>query len=80
MKNVAQSKCLDIYTTALNGVLKLFECHGLGRNQFFAFAETGHIVTVEELCVGINNNKTVILVRCLEEDENQLWDYNNEVT
>ncbi|XP_031629385.1 polypeptide N-acetylgalactosaminyltransferase 13-like [Contarinia nasturtii] len=74
MKNVEKKWCLDIYTTSLNNVLKLFPCHGVGSNQFFAFAKSGHIVTRENICVGIKN-KTVILVRC-EEDKTQLWDFN----
>lgn len=78
MVNEANSKCLDIYTTALLGKLKTFPCHKQGGNQFFAIAENGQIFTVEQLCVG-KQNQTVVLVECSENDESQLWTYNHDV-
>lgn len=41
--------------------------------------QTGQIVFVEEYCVGINNVRDVIVVKCLSTDPTQLWTYNNEV-
>lgn len=72
--------CLDIDSTALNGKLRLWPCHGSGGNQFFAFQESGLIVTVEEICVGVNDNKEVILVSCKDRDKTKLWDYDKEVS
>lgn len=72
--------CLDIDSTALNGKLFLWSCHGSGGNQFFAFEKSGLIVTVEEICVGVNSQKGVILVRCSDIDKTQLWSYDEEVS
>lgn len=58
--------------------LLVWPCHG-EENQFFAFAGTGQIVIVEEYCVGINNDRDVIVVKCSSTDPTQLWTYNNEV-
>lgn len=66
------SMCLDIDSTAIGRELKLWPCHGGGR-QFFAFAKSGQIVTVEEHCVGINHLNVVILVHCSDTDKTQQW-------
>lgn len=58
----------------------LWQCHGYGGNQFFAFSKPGQIVVVEEYCVGINLLKEVILVQCSETDKTQLWSYDQEVS
>lgn len=50
----------------------------MGGNQLFAYAKSGQIVTVEELCVGVEG-ETVILVKCSEEDESQRWKWNRTV-
>lgn len=78
-KSVSADMCLDIDSTALNGKLKVWPCHKLGGNQFFAFERNGLIVTVEEICVGVNSEKEVILVNCTDEDKTKLWDYDKEV-
>lgn len=72
--------CLDIDSTALYGKLRLWPCHGYGGNQFFAFETSGLIVTVEEICVGVNAKKEVILVRCVDGDKTKLWSYDKEVS
>lgn len=69
--------CLDTYT-GLNGNLMLYECHGAGGNQFMAFEKSGHLLTINEYCVGAND-KSVILVHCSESNKSQLWNYDNEV-
>lgn len=80
LKSVSNDKCLDIDSTALNGKLRLWPCHGYGGNQFFAFEKSGLIVTVEEICVGVNAKKEVILVRCEGDvDLTKLWLYDKEV-
>ena len=50
----------------------------LGGNQFFALAQSGQIVTNQDLCVGIIDTK-VILVECFDEDKSQLWKWDEEV-
>lgn len=59
--------------------LLLWPCHG-GENQFFAFAESGQIVFVEEYCVGINDSREVIVVKCSDTDSSQLWTHNKKVS
>lgn len=76
---MAQKGCLDIFTTALRGKLIVYGCHGSGGNQFFAYAKSGQIITTEDLCVGINDEKTVILVQCSDGEESQLWDFYKNV-
>lgn len=76
---MAQKGCLDTFTTNLRGKLILYGCHGIGGNQFFGFAKSGQIITSEDLCVGINNEKTVILVHCSDGDKSQLWDFYKNV-
>lgn len=71
--------CLDIDSTALYGKLRLWPCHGSGGNQFFAFEKSGLIVTVEEICVGVNDKKEVILVNCTGGEKSKLWDYDEKV-
>lgn len=70
---------MDIDSTALNGKIRLWPCHGYGGNQFFALEKSGLIVTVEEICVGVNAKKEVILVRCEDEDKTKLWSYDKTV-
>lgn len=70
--------CLDLNTMQWDAKLLVWPCHG-EENQFFAFAETGQIVFVEEYCVGINNNRDVIVVKCSSTDRTQLWTYYDEV-
>lgn len=71
------SMCLDIDSTAIDGKLILWPCHGFGGKQFFAFEKSGQIVTVEEHCVGINRLNEVILVHCSNADETQRWTFKN---
>lgn len=81
MVSDAYKNCLDIYKARLNDQLATFGCHKFGGNQFFAFAKSGQIITVEELCVGISNDKTlVVLVECSEQDPSQLWEYDKNVS
>lgn len=77
--SISKRLCLDIDSTALNGKLRLWPCHGSGGNQFFAFEKSGLIVTVEEICVGVNAKKEVILVHCTDGDKTKLWSYDNKV-
>lgn len=79
--NVADENCLDIYKARLNYQLATFGCHKLGGNQFFAHAKTGQIIAVEELCVGISDDRNVVvLVECSEQDLTQLWIYDVKVS
>lgn len=75
--------CLDIDSTGMHRTLRLWPCHGSGENdywkQFFAFQESGLIVTAEEICVGVNEHKQVILVHCTDDDKTKLWTYDKEV-
>ena len=72
---------MDIYKARLNDQLATFGCHKLGGNQFFAHAKTGQIITVEELCVGISDDRNVVvLVECSEKDSTQLWTYDMNVS
>lgn len=70
---------MDVFTTALLGKVIVYPCHLGGGNQFFAFEKSGLIISAEELCLGINNNKSVILVKCKQEDKLQYWDFNKNV-
>lgn len=71
---------MDTESTSLNRRLMLWPCHGFGGNQFFAITKFGQIVVVEEICVGINLVKEVILVQCSDSDKSQFWSYNIEVS
>lgn len=80
MVSISDNSCLDIYTTRLKDPLATFACHGMGGNQFFAFAKSGQIITAEELCVGVSDDESsVTLVSCSEHDSSQLWEYDDEV-
>lgn len=80
LKNVAINKCADIYYGSENSLLKLYDCHASGGNQFFAFAKSQQIITTEERCVGVNmQQKTVISVQCSKTDESQKWKYDMQV-
>lgn len=58
----------------------MYDCHGMGGNQFLAFAKDQHIITTEERCIGGNGNKkTVFSVECSESDASQKWKYDKEV-
>lgn len=70
--------CLDLNNMEMGVKLLLWSCHG-EENQFFAFAESGQIVFVEEYCVGINDNRGVIVVKCSDTDTSQVWTYNSKV-
>lgn len=72
--------CLDIDTTAIDGILRLYPCHGYGGQQFFAFEKSGQIVSVEEHCVGINHSNDVVLVHCSNTDKTQRWTFNQKVS
>lgn len=73
--------CLDIYKAYSNGEFSTFGCHGMGGNQFFAFAESGQIISVEDLCVSISTEqKTTTLVECSDQDRSQLWKYDDHVS
>lgn len=53
----------------------------MGGTQFFAFAENGQIVTTEELCVGVSNHTSlIIMVPCSDTDSTQQWKYDNTVS
>lgn len=79
--SLVDESCLDIYTAKTNGEFSTFGCHGMGGNQFFAFAKSGQIVTAEDLCVGISiKHKTTTLVECDDHDRAQLWKYDDRVS
>lgn len=81
MISLVDGSCLDIYKADSNGEFSTFGCHGLGGNQFFAFTESGLIVSAEDLCVGISNKrKTINLVECSDHDRSQLWKYDHNVS
>lgn len=77
---MAQKACLAFYP-GTGGQLNIivYSCHGLGGNQFLAFAKSGHVISTENLCYGINNEKRVVLVHCSQEDKSQLWDFDVKV-
>ncbi|XP_031629463.1 polypeptide N-acetylgalactosaminyltransferase 5-like isoform X2 [Contarinia nasturtii] len=73
--SVADKTCLDLYKAREKEQLALFGCHHSGANQFFAFEKNGQIITAEELCVGVSDDKiSVILVEC-SQHPTQLWSY-----
>ncbi|KAJ6636528.1 Polypeptide N-acetylgalactosaminyltransferase 5 [Pseudolycoriella hygida] len=77
IKSVPENKCADINFGNDNEKLALFDCHGKGGNQFFAFAKNQMIVTQNsEQCVGVTNDLiAVITVKCANQNESQLWIY-----
>lgn len=76
VQNVADKRCIDI----INGLV-MFNCHGLGGNQFFAFSKEGQIISVEEKCLGVSHGRsTVTLFRCTEPDSTQFWKYDDKVS
>lgn len=58
----------------------MFDCHGQGGNQFFAFAKNRMIATQNpEQCIGVSEKlDAVVTVKCMSE-ESQLWKYNKAV-
>lgn len=81
MVSVVDNSCLDIYKADSNGEFSTFGCHGMGGNQFFAFAESGLIVSAENSCVSISfEQNTTNLVECSEHDRLQLWKYDDSVS
>lgn len=73
------NRCLDAPRLKLMEKLIHYGCHGQGANQFFALSKNGQITTVEGICVGISDDKSIILKKCLENDDFQLWSYDHEV-
>lgn len=73
------NKCLDAPRLKLSEKLIHYPCHGQGASQFFAFSKNGQMITVEGICVGISDDKSIILKKCLDDDDFQLWSYNREV-
>lgn len=69
---------MDLYSRGLHGQLGLYQCHGGGGNQFFAFAKSGEIFTGEEHCLG-RKNEAVVSVECSENIQDHLWNYNDKV-
>lgn len=62
--------------------LGTYTCHDQGQNQFFAFAQYGHILTHKETsCLGPSDeNNFVSIQRCNQTDDTQLWFYNHHVS
>lgn len=58
----------------------MYDCHGQGGNQMFAFAKNQMIATQNpEQCIGGSEKlDAVISVKCMNE-ESQLWKYDKEV-
>lgn len=81
MVSIVDNSCLDIYKTGAKSEFSTFGCHGMGGNQFFAFAENGQIVSAEDLCVGISTKrKTINMIECSDRDRSQLWRYDDRVS
>lgn len=79
--SLVDESCLDVYKANSNGGFSTFGCHGMGGNQFFAFAESGQIVSAEDLCVGISiKRKTISLVGCSAHDRSQIWKYDDKAS
>lgn len=72
-------RCLDIYEPRIGGRISAFGCHSSGGNQFIGWTTAGQMVTAEEFCIGITENQTISLFYCKENDENQMWSYDEKV-
>lgn len=74
--------CIDSYTTKDNTNIKLYDCHHLGYNQFFAFTKNGKIhTTSSNQCISAGeDNISIVIKECTENDKTQLWKYNDEVS
>lgn len=58
-----------------------YTCHDQGSAQFFTFTASGQIMSVQETCVGVSTDgKSVVFVKCAENDKSQQWDYRKEVS
>lgn len=59
-----------------------YTCHDGGQNQFFAFAQTGHIlIYMETMCLGPSAEYDFVnLQNCNQTDDTQLWHYNKHVS
>lgn len=71
--------CLNVGFREINGKLLLRTCYGFYGNHFFAFENSGQIITSEEYCVGINHLNEVILVHCTDTDKTQRWTFDQKV-
>lgn len=79
--SLVDQSCLDVYKADLSGEFSTFGCHGMGGNQFFAFAENGQIISAEDSCVGVSKKRKIMtLVECSDHDRSQLWKYDESVS
>lgn len=77
---VPENKCADIHFGDDNSRLAMFDCHGQGGNQFFAFAKN-QLITTQNYgqCIGVSEKLDAVLsVKCMKQ-QSQLWKYNKEV-
>lgn len=57
----------------------MFDCHGQGGNQFYAFAKNQMIATQNpEQCIGTSEKLDIVTVKC-ENKESHLWNYDKKV-
>lgn len=70
---------MDINGGKIDAQLIMYNCHGSGGNQMFGFSKDQTIITLQELCIGINEKlHTVISEKCLDKEQ-QWWHYDNKV-
>ncbi|KAG4065899.1 hypothetical protein HA402_012577 [Bradysia odoriphaga] len=79
IKSWSEKKCADIHYGNDNSTLAMYDCHGQGGNQMFAFAKNQMIATQNsEQCVGANSKlDAVIVAKCVDHDS-QYWKYDKQ--
>ncbi|KAH9508567.1 Polypeptide N-acetylgalactosaminyltransferase 13 [Bulinus truncatus] len=75
IKHKSTSLCLDTMGRKSGEKVGLERCHGQGGNQVFCLTVKKQLMTDDDTCVGVNNEK-VEFIRC--RDQNNQWEYNKE--
>lgn len=73
--NVKTGHCLDRLEEEKAGV---FKCLSMGGNQTFTYTKRNQIMFQGELCL-TDDNKSVKLIRCTNDNSDLEWEYNNNV-
>lgn len=80
MKSLSKNKCADIHFGYDNSTLALYDCHGRGGNQMFAFSKNQMIATRNsEQCVGVSKMLDAVIVEKCADHTTQFWKYDEEV-
>lgn len=84
IKNMATTKCVDIYDETEGAPINLNKCHNDGGNQFVAFSKMGLIIAHnDKYCISVSKQNAVSIVtlsECVDEKKSQIWHYNATVS